>query len=143
MVHLDVSDCAPSASVILSTSAWVCVGQLVPLVEDPPQEMACVPGISSRLVFVMFLMNASDIRGFCQSGVLRPGLHHHAGVHLEQEEPQRSHEFLRAPEFPGTFSALGSDGILPPAGQLHHRGSSGYQPVAVIAELFRFLHMWS
>lgn len=88
---------------------------------------------------VGLLNEASDIRGFRQSGVPGPGLHHHAGVHLEQEEPQRSHELLRAAEFPGTFSPLGSDGLLPPAGQLHHRGPSGYRAAALAAELFSVL----
>lgn len=86
------------------------------------------------------LNEASDIRGLRQPGVPGPSLHHHVGVHLEQEEPQCSHELLWAPELPGPFPSLGSDGILPPAGQLHHRGPSGYQSVAVLVEHFSFLH---
>lgn len=65
-----------------------------------------------------------DIWHLCEPGVPGPGLHHHAGVHLEQAEPQRQDEFLRPAQLPGALLALGADGILSPAGQLHHRGSS-------------------
>lgn len=65
-----------------------------------------------------------DIWHLCKPGVPGPGLHHHASVHLEQAEPQRQDEFLWPAELPGALLALGADGILSSAGQLHHRGSS-------------------
>lgn len=74
-------------------------------------------------VFVMFLTRFLDIRHFCESGVPGPSLHHHARVCVEPAKPERPNELLRPAEFPGTLPALGTDGFLPSAGQLHHRGS--------------------
>lgn len=65
----------------------------------------------------------SDIWYFCESGVPGPSLYYNAGVCVEPAKPKRSNEFLWPAEFPGTLPALGPDGILPAAGQLHHRGS--------------------
>lgn len=70
----------------------------------------------------------SDLRHVCEPGLPGSGLHHHAGLCVEPEEPQRPHELLWPPELPGPIPALGSDGLLPPAGELHHRGPSGSVP---------------
>lgn len=90
----------------------------------------------------MFFNKVSDIWNFCESGVPGPSLHYHAGVRLESTKPKRSHEFLWAAEFPGTLPAMGADGILTSAGQLHHRGSSRYlslsPAVVVVYSLLMF-----
>lgn len=79
-----------------------------------------------------FLNEASDIWHICQSGVPGPSLHNHAGVCLEPAKPKCSNEFLWTTEFPGTLPALGTNGILTFAGQLHYCGSFRYPPTDVI-----------
>lgn len=49
---------------------------------------------------------------------------------MESAKPKCSNEFLWPAEFPGTLPALGTDGILPSAGEFHHRGSFRYPPIA-------------
>lgn len=49
---------------------------------------------------------------------------------MEPAKPKCSNEFLWPAEFPGTLPALGTDGILPSAGEFHHRGSFRYPPIA-------------
>lgn len=49
---------------------------------------------------------------------------------MEPAKPKCSNEFLWPAEFPGALPALGTDGILPSAGEFHHRGSFRYPPIA-------------
>lgn len=72
------------------------------------------------LVQDVFFNKASDIRHLRKSGVSGPSLHHHAGVRVEPAKSQRPHEFLWPAEFPGALPALGADGVLTSAGELHH-----------------------
>lgn len=61
----------------------------------------------------------------CEPGVPGAGVHHHAGVRVEPQEPLRPHELLRAPHLPGPFPTLGVDGLFSALGELHHCGSPG------------------
>lgn len=76
---------------------------------------------------LFFLSKHIDIWHLCESGVLGPSLHHHAGVRVEQAQPQRSHELLWSAELSGALSPVGAHGILSAAGELHHCGFTRYQ----------------
>ena len=56
-----------------------------------------------------------------QLGFPGSGLHDHAGVHLEPEEPFHPDELLGSDELPGSLLALGAAGLLGAAWQFDHR----------------------
>lgn len=74
----------------------------------------------------MFFNTNVDIWHICEPGFLGPSLYYYVGLCVEQAKPQCSHEFLWPTEFPGTFSALGSDGILTSTRKFHNCGSFRY-----------------
>ncbi|XP_028823504.1 uncharacterized protein LOC114780393 isoform X2 [Denticeps clupeoides] len=80
-----------------------------------------------RRVLSAELNDSSDIWNFCESGFPGPGVYHHAGVRLEQTQPQRAHELLRPAQFPSPLPAVGAHGLLAALGQLHHSGSPGHR----------------
>ncbi|XP_068017989.1 derlin-3 isoform X3 [Melanerpes formicivorus] len=76
-------------------------------------------------LFGGFLMTLPAVWPLCQPVFPGPGLHHHAGVRLEPQEPLHPHELLRAAQLPGPLPALGADGLLSAPGQLHHHRLAG------------------
>lgn len=63
----------------------------------------------------------SAVWNLCKLVLPGAGLHHHAGLHLEPEKPLCTNEFFWAAELPGSFFAVGVDGILIASGKLCHR----------------------